>query len=75
MHDSGKRIIYRYKGRSDLRELELDPDGQIAIPVVGSTIVRNGKEWTVISVLRQHDASDPDPLPVVFVILSDGSED
>lgn len=75
MHGSGKKIVYRYKGRFDVRDVELDPDDEIPIPIVGSTIVRNRKEWTVISVLRQLDISDPNPLPVIFVVLSDGSED
>jgi hypothetical protein len=75
MYGSGKKIVYRYKGRFDVRDVELDPDDKIPMPIVGSTIVRNGKEWTVISVLRQLDISDPNPLPVIFVVLSDGSED
>lgn len=75
MRDSPKRIIYSYKGKSDLRELELDPNGELAIPSVGSTIVRDGKEWTVIRVLHQTDSSNPDKLAVVYVILSDGSDE
>ena len=75
MFDSGKRIVYRYKGKSDASELELDSDGEIATPVVGSTITRHGKQWTVISVLRQQDASGPDPLPVLYVVLSDRADE
>ena len=74
MHGPGKRIVYRYKSRLDLQDAELDLNDLIAIPVVGSKITRNGKEWTVISVLRQLDITDPNPMPVIFVVLSDESD-
>jgi hypothetical protein len=68
---NAKQFVYRYNGVEASEEVELDRDGEIAIPKQGDVITRKGKEWKVIAVIVQETVAGPQAIPVVRAFLTD----
>ena len=68
---NAKQFVYRYNGVEASEEVELDRDGEIAIPKQGDIITRKGKEWKVVAVIVQQTVAGPQTIPVVRVFLTD----
>ncbi len=68
---NAKQFVYRYNGIEASEEVEVDRDGEVAVPVQGDIIVCKGKEWKVVAVMIQETVSGPQAIPVVRVFLTD----
>jgi hypothetical protein len=68
---NAKQFVYRYNGVEASEEVELDRDGEIAIPKQGDIIRRKGKEWKVTAVIVQETVAGPQAIPVVRAFLTD----
>jgi hypothetical protein len=68
---NAKQFVYRYNGVEASEEVEVDRDGEIAIPKQGDIITRKGKDWKVVTVMIQETVAGPQAIPVVRVFLTD----
>jgi len=68
---NAKQLVYRYNGVEASEEVEVDRDGEIAIPKQGDIITRKGKEWKVIHVIIQETVAGEPAIPVVRIFLTD----
>jgi hypothetical protein len=68
---NAKQLVYRYNGVEASDEVEVDRDGEIAIPKQGEIIMRKGKEWKVVHVIRRETVAGEPAIPVVLVFLTD----
>jgi hypothetical protein len=66
-----KQFVYRYNGVEASEEVELNRDGEIAVPKQGDIITRKGKEWKVVAVIIQETVAGPQAIPVARVFLTD----
>ena len=68
-----KRIVYRYNGDADSDEEEFDESGGFAVPERDAIIIRHGKVWKAVRVLRE--AGSGGAIQVVRVFLTDQNID
>jgi hypothetical protein len=66
-----KQIVFRYNGDPTTEEIDLDMDGDKAVPVQGSVIERRGERWKVDQVLTEVSVSEPFQAPIHRVFLTD----
>lgn len=62
-----RRFVYVYNGNERMQETEEDPTGVREIPAVGSTIIRVGREWCVISIYAPISVQGTTPLVRVYL--------
>jgi hypothetical protein len=68
---NAKPFVYRCNGVEASEEVELDRNGEIAVPKQGDIITRKGKGWKVIAVIIQETVAGPQAIPIVRVFLTD----
>ena len=68
---NAKQFVYRYNGVEASEEVELDRDGEIAVPKQGDIIKRKGKEWKAIAIIIQETVAGEPAIPVVRIFLTD----
>ena len=64
-----KQIVYRYNGDEKSEELEVDLDGEVALPQPGEYMVRKGKQWKAVH--RIIESSGAGAIPVIRIFLTD----
>lgn len=66
---AAKQFIYRYNGDVRSEEVEVDHDGERAIPRAGEFVIRKGKQWRIVHKIIE--PSDTGKLPTVHLFLTD----
>ena len=64
-----KQFVYRYNGLESSEEIEVDYDGEVAVPMQNQMVTRKGKAWKAIAIMTQ--VSTDGSIPVVRVFLTD----
>jgi hypothetical protein len=64
-----KRIIYRYDGRDEDSESEIDVNGEVSCYAIGTIITRHGKQWKIVHA-ELHRPLDRDGLPILNLSLT-----
>jgi hypothetical protein len=67
---AAKQIVFRYNGDSTTEEIDLDMDGDKAVPEQGSFIDRRGERWKVVQVNVETSATEPFEVPINRVFLT-----
>jgi hypothetical protein len=64
-----KQIVYRFDTTGTPEEVEDDSEGIVAVPAEGSVILRRGKTWRVIDIVREQEISGQS-VPIYRVYLT-----
>ena len=62
-----KTIVYRYNGNAKSDEEEFDLCGGFAVPERHALIMRHGKLWKTVRVMRENVSSGQSPIVRVFL--------
>lgn len=65
---ASRQFVYQYN-HDRRQEIEQDLKGDKETPIIGSTLIRNGKEWKVVHVIAPVTLNGS--IPVVRVFLTD----
>jgi hypothetical protein len=65
------QYVYRYNGDDKTKEVVEDLRGEIAMPVRGQIIQRNGKSWKVVQVSTERVLTPNPPIPIHTISLTD----
>ena len=65
---ASRQFVYQYN-HDRRQEVEQDLTGDRETPIIGSTVIRNGKEWKVVHVIAPVALNGT--VPVVRVFLTD----
>ncbi len=68
---NAKQLVYRYNGVEASEEVEVDRDGEIAVPAHGDIVMRKGKEWKVVHIITEQTVAGDRAIPVVRIFLTD----
>jgi hypothetical protein len=65
-----KQIMYRYNGDPNAEDIDLDMDGDKAVPEQGASIERKGARWKVVQVNVERNVAEPFEVPIHRVFLT-----
>ena len=69
--NAAKEIIFVYNDNENTPELQVDPDGTFPVPIDGTIVRRNGKQWKVTRCCAQSSAGMPSAMPILKINLTD----
>ena len=66
---TAKQIVFRYDADPTTEEIDLDMDGDKAVPEQGSFVERKGERWEVVQVNVETNVTEPFEVPIHRVFL------